>query len=85
MISTAWINSYINLGEFVLVNDMLREYNEMKEKIKIPEKAVEGIMSNILYLIAFGDWRKIYGMKDKQNLLIALVDRLLNTVKGVNK
>ena len=34
-ISKALIDSYINHDEFVSVINMLREYNEMKEKIKI--------------------------------------------------
>ena len=43
LISKALINSYINQDEFILVNNMLREYNEVKEEIKNPE------MWNILY------------------------------------
>ena len=34
LISTALINSYISHDEFVSVNNVLREYNEMKEEIK---------------------------------------------------
>ena len=43
LISKALIISYINQDEFILVNNMLREYNEVKEEIKNPE------MWNILY------------------------------------
>ena len=41
MISKALINSYINHDEFISVNNMLREYNEMKGENKNPENAVE--------------------------------------------
>ena len=41
LISKVLINLYINHGEFVLVNNVLREYNEMKEEIKNPENAME--------------------------------------------
>ena len=33
--------SYINHDEFVSVNNLLKEYNEMKEEIKNPENTVE--------------------------------------------
>ena len=41
LISKALIDSYINCEEFALVNNVLREYYEMKEEIKNPENAVE--------------------------------------------
>ena len=41
LISKALIDAYINHGKFVLVNNVLREYNEMKEEIKNPENAVQ--------------------------------------------
>ena len=41
LISKAVINSYINHDEFVSVNNMLREYNEMKEEIKNTENTVK--------------------------------------------
>ena len=41
LISKALIDSYINHEEFVSVNHMLREHNEMKEEIKYLENAVE--------------------------------------------
>ena len=34
LISKSLINSYISHEEFVLVNDVLREYNKIKEEIK---------------------------------------------------
>ena len=34
LISKALIDSYIRQNEFVLVNNVLREYSEMKEEIK---------------------------------------------------
>ena len=40
-VSKALIESYINHEEFVLVNNVLWEYNKAKEKIKSPESAVE--------------------------------------------
>ena len=41
LIFKAKIDSYINHDEFISVNDMLREYYEMKEEIKNPKIAVE--------------------------------------------
>ena len=41
LISKALINSYIRHDEFVSVNNLLREYNEMKKEIKNPETSVE--------------------------------------------
>ena len=40
------IDSFISHDEFVSVNNILREYNEMKKEIKIPETSVEYIMQN---------------------------------------
>ena len=37
LISKDFIDSYISHDEFVLVNDVLIEYNEMKKEIKSPE------------------------------------------------
>ena len=34
LISTALIDSVIRHGEFVLISNVLKEYNEMKEEIK---------------------------------------------------
>ena len=44
LISKALINSYTNHDEFVSVNNVLGEYNEMREKIKNPENVVEYIL-----------------------------------------
>ena len=44
LISNALIGSYISCGKFVLVNDVLREYYEIQEEIKIPETSVEYII-----------------------------------------
>ena len=41
LISKALIDAYINHDKFVLVNNVLREYNEMKEEIKNPENTVQ--------------------------------------------
>ena len=41
LISKALINSYINHDKLFLVNNVLRQCNEMKEEIKNPENAVE--------------------------------------------
>ena len=41
LISKALIDSYISYDEIVSVNNALREYNEMKEKIKDPEASFE--------------------------------------------
>ena len=43
-ISKALSNSYIDNDEFVLVNKVLREYNEMKEEMKNSKNAVEYYM-----------------------------------------
>ena len=40
MISKALIDWYINHDEFVSINNMLREYNKIKEEIKNPKNAV---------------------------------------------
>ena len=44
LISKALTDSFINHDEFVSLNNVLREYNEMKEEIKYPENAVEYTM-----------------------------------------
>ena len=41
LISKALINPYISHDDFVSVNNVLREYNEMKEEEKNPENSVE--------------------------------------------
>ena len=40
-IPKALMDSYINHDEFILINNTLREYNEMKEEIKISQNAME--------------------------------------------
>ena len=40
-LSKTLIDSYTNHDEFVSVNNVLRDYNEMKEEIKISKNAVE--------------------------------------------
>ena len=44
VISKALIDSYIGHGEFVSVNNVLREHYKMKEEIKYPETFVEYTM-----------------------------------------
>ena len=44
LISKALIDSYISHDEFFSVNNVLREYNEMKKEIKNPETSVEYII-----------------------------------------
>ena len=44
LISKAVIDSYIRHDEFVLVNNVLREYNELKEEVKNPETSLELII-----------------------------------------
>ena len=44
LICDVLINSYISHNEFVLVNNVLREYNEIKEEIKNPETSMEYII-----------------------------------------
>ena len=39
--SKALMDSYISHDEFFLVNNLLKEYNEMKEEIKNPETSAE--------------------------------------------
>ena len=40
LISQALIDSYISHNEFVLVNNVLREYIEIKKEVKNPENSV---------------------------------------------
>ena len=40
-VSQILVHSYINRHEFSLVNDVLREYDEMKEEIKNPKNTVK--------------------------------------------
>ena len=42
--SKALTDSYISHDEFVSVNNVLRDYNEMKEEMKNPETSVEYII-----------------------------------------
>ena len=44
LISKASIESYQSRGEFVSVNNVLREYYEMKEEIKDPKTSVQYII-----------------------------------------
>ena len=44
LISKALINSYVSYDEFVLINNVLREYNEKKKELKNPETSVEYVM-----------------------------------------
>ena len=41
LISKGLIDSYVKHEEFVLLQNVLREYNEMKEEFKNPENAVD--------------------------------------------
>ena len=41
LISKNLIDSYINYDEFVSVNNVLKEYNKIKEEIKNPKTSVE--------------------------------------------
>ena len=41
LISKALTKLCINHDEFILVNNVLREYNEMKDEIKNPENDIE--------------------------------------------
>ena len=44
LISQALIDSYISHDEHVSVNNILKEYNEIKEDIKYPQTSVEYII-----------------------------------------
>ena len=44
LISKVLIDSYISLDEFVSVNNVLREYYEIKKEIKNPGTSVEYII-----------------------------------------
>ena len=44
LISKAVIDSYIRHDEFGLVDNVLREYNELKEEVKNPETSLELII-----------------------------------------
>ena len=52
LFSKALIDTYINYDEFVSVNNVFREYYEMKEKIKNPEIYVEYTI--LIWLIEAG-------------------------------
>ena len=41
LFSKVLIDSYITQDKFVLVNNVLTEYSEMKEEIKYPETSVD--------------------------------------------
>ena len=41
LISQALSDSYISNGEFILLNYVIREYHEMKEEIKNPNRIVK--------------------------------------------
>ena len=41
LISQALFDSYISPDKFVLINNVLRQYNEIKEKLENPETSVE--------------------------------------------
>ena len=41
LISKSLIDSYISHDEFASINNVLREFYEMKEEIKTPETSVE--------------------------------------------
>ena len=43
LICKALIDSYISNGKFASVNNVLRQYNEMKEETKNPETSVQYI------------------------------------------
>ena len=55
LISKALLDSYFNHDEFVSINNVLREYNEMIEEIKNTEKSVEYAMK----------WKPIYSVVRK--------------------
>ena len=40
----ALIDSYVSHDEFILANDVVRQYNEEKEEIKHPETSIEYII-----------------------------------------
>ena len=44
LISKVLIDLYISHDQFVLVNNVVREYNEIKEEIKNPKTSVEYII-----------------------------------------
>ena len=44
LVSKALVDSYISHDEFVSVNDVLRENNELKEEIKNPKRFVDYIV-----------------------------------------
>ena len=47
LIWKALIDSYISHDEFVSINNVLREYNEIKKEIKNPETSVEYIIKTM--------------------------------------
>ena len=55
LIPKALINSYISHDEFVAVNNVLREYNEMKEEVKNPDTFMEKMYIKNIYYIKNGN------------------------------
>ena len=52
LISKAFIDSNISHDEFVLVNNVLKEYDDMEEDIKNFNKYVQYNQTNITYFIS---------------------------------
>ena len=67
------INSYISHDEFLSVNNVLREYNEMKKEIKNPETSVEYFISKQWKPIA-SVVKRILRMKNQMSEKLKKID-----------
>ena len=60
LISEALTDSYISYDQFVSVNNVLREYNEMKEKIKKSWNILYNKNGNLLCQLQEKYWEQIF-------------------------
>ena len=67
------INSYISHDEFISVNNVLREYNEMKKEVKNPETSVEYFISKQWKPIA-SVVKRILRMKNQMSEKLKKID-----------
>ena len=76
LISKAFIDPYINHDELVLLNNMLREYNEIIEETKTPKNAVEETiwkeLKSIVSVITITVNQNYSVRKTKQNRIMLL-------------
>ena len=78
LISKASVDSVISHDKFVLMNNMLKEYNKMKEEIKkfkdliSLSKILIYLLNNVIEKIQKVKIQKLHGKKRKNNAIIKL-------------